>query len=94
MDDKLALMHKLGKRQMTVELELPVDAIPSALSPWELELSDSGDLLTYTYNPDEPHKGIAKLLNAISETGMLLKDVNTSQSSLEDIFVNLVKAKS
>ena len=93
-DDKRALMHKLGKRQLIVDLEQGVDTIPETLSPWALELSAAGDQLTYTYDPLNLHTGIAGLLSAISDAGLLLKDVNTSQSSLEDIFIDLVTTKS
>jgi len=93
-DDKLALMHKLGKRQLTVELEKAIDTIPASLRAWELELSEKGDQLIYTYDPHKSQTGVAALLNAIAETGLLLKDINTSQSSLEDIFIDLVNKKS
>lgn len=91
-DDKHALMHKLGKRQLIIDLEEAVDTIPEALAAWSLELSADGVQLTYTYDPHNPRTGIAGLLQAISQAGLLLKDINTSQSSLEDIFVNLVNA--
>ncbi|MCK4742430.1 MAG: ABC transporter ATP-binding protein [Sulfuriflexus sp.] len=93
-DDKLALMHKLGKRQLVIELEQAVDSIPATLSAWSLELSTDHMHLTYTYDPRNPEKGVANLLSAISDAGLLLKDVETSQSSLEDIFIDLVHAKS
>lgn len=93
-DDKQALMHKLGKRQLIVELEEAVDTIPTRLSRWTLELSSGGDQLTYTYDPRNPHTGVAGLLRAINDAGLLLKDINTSQSSLEEIFISLVNAKS
>jgi len=92
-DEKLALMHKLGKRQLVVELEHAVPDIPQALAPWALELSPEGDRLTYTYDPLNLHTGIAGLLRAISDAGLLLKDVKSSQSSLEEIFVSLVNAR-
>jgi len=93
-DDKQALMHKLGKKQMLVELENPVTQIPDSLNEWSLELSTDGQQLTYTYDPRNPHTGIDDLLRAIGEAGLSLKDIQTSQSSLEEIFVNLVKKKS
>jgi len=93
-DDKLALMHKLGKRQLIIELEEAVDTVPATLFPWALDLSAKGDQLTYTYDPQNPHTGIAGLLRAISDAGLLLKDVDTSKSSLEEIFISLVNAKS
>jgi len=93
-DDKQALMHKLGKRQLTIELEQAVDAIPATLHAWALELSAEGNQLTYTYDPLNLHTGISGLLSAISDAGLILKDVNTSNSSLEDIFIGLVGTKS
>ena len=93
-DEKDALKHKLGKRQMTVELEQAIDSIPQSLTLWSLELSEEGKKLTYTYDCHSEHTGIAELLRAIDQTGLLLKDVNTSQSSLEDIFINLVNTSS
>ncbi len=92
-DDKLALMHKLGKRQLIAELEQAVDSVPDALAHWSLDLSADGSRLTYTYDPHNTHTGISGLLQAIREAGMVLKDLRTTQSSLEEIFVNLVKSK-
>jgi ABC-2 type transport system ATP-binding protein len=93
-DDKLALMHKLGKKQLIVELEDAVSALPGALAPWALDLSADGGWLTYTYDPHNTRTGISGLLQAIREAGLVLKDLKSTQSSLEEIFVNLVKAKS
>ena len=93
-DDKQSIMHKLGKKLLNIELKQSVAAVPDALSDWELELSADGYQLTYTYDPHNPRTGIAGLLDAINEAGLALKDVNTSQSSLEDIFVSLVREKS
>ena len=92
-DDKLALMHKLGKRQLIVELEEGVRVVPEALAPWALDLSADGGRLTYTYDPRTAHTGISGLLQAIRDAGLLLKDLKTTQSSLEEIFVNLVNTK-
>jgi len=92
-DDKQALMHKLGKRQLIVELEQTVNVIPDVLIPWALDLSTDGHQLSYTYDPHNTHTGINELLQAIGEAGLLLKDIKTTQSSLEEIFVSLVKAK-
>ncbi len=93
-DDKQALMHKLGKRQLIVELEEPLQGLPETLAAWALELSASGVLVTYTYDPHKTETGINDLLQAIRDAGLLMKDIQTTQSSLEDIFVNLVKAGS
>jgi len=92
-DDKQELMHKLGKRQLIVELEGAVNSVPAGLAPWALELSDGGSELTYTYDPHSTHTGISGLLGALSESGLLIKDLNTTQSSLEEIFVGLVSSK-
>ncbi|MCW9025343.1 MAG: ABC transporter ATP-binding protein [Gammaproteobacteria bacterium] len=92
-EDKQALMHKLGKKQLLVELKESASHIPDVLAEWALELSADGKQLTYTYDSSNPHTGIASLLRTISDAGLLLKDIQTSQSSLEDIFVNLVMEK-
>ena len=78
---------------MIIELKDAVTRIPDELVEWALELSADGKQLTYTYDPRNPHTGIASLLSEISDAGLLLKDIQTSQSSLEEIFVNLVKKK-
>lgn len=93
-DDKLALMHKLGKRQLTISTEQLITTIPHSLLHWELELLNDGQSLVYTYDPRKEKTGVAELLRAIDVAGLVLKDVNTSQSSLEDIFINLVKKQS
>ena len=92
-DDKQALMQKLGKKEMIVELEEPVSGVPEALSPWQLALSEDGCQLVYTYDPRSTRTGIPDLLKSVGEAGLMLKDFKTTQSSLEDIFVNLVKGK-
>jgi len=92
-DDKQALMHKLGKKQMIIELEEGVSGVPDVLADWALELSEDGCQLTYTYDPRSSHTGIPGLLQAISEAGLNLKDFKTTQSTLEDIFVNQLRGK-
>jgi len=93
-DDKKNIMHTLGKKQMTIELKQTVAAIPKVLSDWSLELSADGCQLTYTYDPHNPRTGITGLIDAIRDAGLSLKDVNTTQSTLEEIFVSLLKNKS
>jgi len=93
-DEKDALMHKLGKRQLVIELETPLSALPEALSAWDLELAEDGERLVLTYDPRKAHTGIHELLEAIREAGLVIKDVNTTTTSLEEIFVNLVGVKS
>jgi ABC-2 type transport system ATP-binding protein len=93
LDDKQALMHKLGKRQLIVDLEEALSVVPDVLASWALELSTDGCRLIYTYDPRNTQTGINGLLQAIGEAGLVLKDLNTTQSSLEEIFVNLVRAR-
>ncbi len=92
-DDKQALMHKLGKRQLVIELEAELTNLPEALAPWSLESSEEGAQLIYTYDPHKTNTGINGLLQAVSEAGLLIKDVNTTKTSLEEIFVSLVNTK-
>jgi len=90
-DDKEALMHKLGKRQLVIELESTLSVLPESLSPWSLELSAEGDQLIYTYDPRKSHTGIHELLQSVREAGLVIKDMHSVKTSLEEIFVNLVK---
>ncbi len=92
-DDKKALMHKLGKRQLIVELDAALSGLPEVLIPWALDLSADGCQLTYTYVPHETRRGINGLLQAIREAGLLIKDVHSTKTSLEEIFVSLVTIK-
>jgi len=90
-DDKQALMHKLGKRQLQIDLDTGLSALPATLNTWPLELSTDGSRLIYTYDPHSAHSGVDALLQAIREAGLSIKDVHSRQTSLEEIFVNLVK---
>lgn len=92
-DDKQNIMHTLGKKQMTFDLKQSLSSIPQSLSDWALELADHGKQLIYTYDPENPRQNIDLLLQAINNAGLLLNDINTSQSSLEDIFIRLVNNK-
>ena len=92
-DDKDALMHKLGKRQLIIELEDALSELPEVLVPHALDLSENGSTLTYTYDPHKTRTGINELLQTIRDAGLLIKDVHTTKTSLEEIFVSLVKAK-
>lgn len=89
-DDKANLMASLGRKKLMIDLRAPVSELPASLSEFDLELSDDGLRLTYTYDTQGERTGITALLQAMGEAGLGLKDLNTSQSSLEDIFVNLV----
>jgi len=93
-DDKHALMHKLGKRQLLIELDETLAVIPEALAPWKLDLSAKGVQLTYNYDPLKERTGVDELLQAVRSAGLSIKDLQTKKTSLEEIFVNLVKTKS
>ena len=92
-EDKVELMRKLGKKQLTLQLAQPLQAVPPALAAHRLELSPHGNELTYTYDAKSEHSGIATLLDDLDRAGIAFKDLKTSQSSLEDIFVSLVREK-
>ena len=91
-EDKATLMRKLGKRQLALTLQEPLPAIPSRLADLPLELSDDGSTLTYTFDvQQEERTGIASLLRRLADEGVDFKDLHSSESSLEDIFVSLVR---
>ena len=92
-EDKTALMQKLGKKQLTLQLAQPLESIPQVLSAYPLALSGNGCELTYTYDAQNEHSGIAPLLEGLDAAGIAFKDLKTSQSSLEDIFVSLTREK-
>jgi ABC-2 type transport system ATP-binding protein len=89
-EDKKALMHNLGKKQLTVELKEHADSLPQELAAFDVVLSDDGSQLTYTYDTMSDSTGITSLLQTIHSVGLALKDLHITQSSLEDIFVDLV----
>lgn len=92
-EDKQVLMQKLGKKQLVLEIKESIQSIPDSLSHYDLAL-DNGKKLVYTYDTGGDGTGITKLLQTIQEAGLQLKDMQTTQSSLEDIFVTLVHAGS
>ena len=92
-EHKRELMRKLGKKQLTLELAEPLDAIPPALAGHHLELANGGSELVYTYDTQGSRTGITGLLTELAEAGIRFKDLDTRQSSLEDIFVDLVRRK-
>jgi ABC-2 type transport system ATP-binding protein len=92
-EDKAELMNKLGRKQLTLQLQSQLETVPAALSDYALELSADGHQLTYTFDAQSEHTGIDVLLRRLGEAGIDFKDLKTSQSSLEDIFVNLVKER-
>jgi ABC-2 type transport system ATP-binding protein len=95
-DEKRALMEKLGKRQLVMTLRAPLARVPDALAAYasELELSDGGKRLVYTFHGDRARSDIGGVLHAVAANGIDLDDVETRESSLEDIFVSLVEARS
>ena len=91
-EDKATLMQKLGKKQLTLQLQSKLDAVPPALAAYSLELSDDGHAVTYDYDTKGDRTGITSLLNDLRNAGVRISDLDTKQSSLEDIFVSLVRA--
>jgi ABC-2 type transport system ATP-binding protein len=89
-EEKATLMTKLGRKTLTLTLAEPLDAIPASLERWPLSLYDSGHALRYEFDATAEHNDVPALLRALDEAGIAFKDLNTEQSSLEDIFVALV----
>ena len=90
-EDKAALMQKLGRKQLTLQLQEPLMQVPPGLAGYHLELSASGSELTYTYDTQGERPGITAMLDELDRAGIRFKDLSTTQSSLEDIFVSLVR---
>jgi ABC-2 type transport system ATP-binding protein len=90
-EDKAELMRKLGKRRLTLALQTPLDAVPSTLADWPLELEDDGCKLIYSFDANASENGMPALLKRLVELGIGFTDLDTSRSSLEDIFVGLVE---
>jgi ABC-2 type transport system ATP-binding protein len=91
-EDKTVLMRKLGKKQLSLQLQTPLQSIPAALAGLPLELTKEGRTLVYTFDTQTEETGIAALLKQLAELGIDFKDLHSSESSLEDIFVSLVHA--
>ncbi len=91
-EDKNVLMNKLGKKQLALTLQTPLTSLPADLGAYPLELSADGGVLTYTFDVQKDHTGISELLRALGKHGIDFKDLHSSQSSLEEIFVNLVRS--
>ena len=89
-EDKDKLMRELGKKQLTLQLDDALSAVPPVLGAYDLELSEDGRALTYNYDTKGEHTGITDLINDLRVAGIRFNDLQTSQSSLEDIFVDLV----
>jgi ABC-2 type transport system ATP-binding protein len=93
-EEKTALMKKMGKKQLTLHLLEPLSAIPPGLAPWSLALTDGGRQLEYVFDAKADGAGIPALLRALADLGIGFADLHTQQSSLEDIFVSLVSDRS
>ena len=90
-EDKTTLLHKLGQKKLTLQLAKPLKSIPSKLKVHELKLSDDGKSMTFTYDTHAEQSGIAGLMDDVRAAKIEISDLQTTQSSLEDIFVNLVQ---
>jgi ABC-2 type transport system ATP-binding protein len=89
-EDKIKLIKKLGKKQLTLVLQEPMSKVPLELGEWHLTLKDDGHELVYSFDANAERTGVPSLLRRIADLGIHFKDLNTEQSSLEDIFVSLV----
>jgi ABC-2 type transport system ATP-binding protein len=95
-EEKAALIQKLGRKQLTLQLHTPLAQVPDILAPFSLALADEGATLVYTYDStarEEGEHGIAALLSTLKTANIRVKDLYTRQSSLEDIFVDLIKER-
>jgi len=92
-DDKTALMKKLGKKQLILHLQNPLERIPDELADYPLELMAAGNELVYTFDAQREHTGIAALMRLLNKHGIDFKDMHSRESSLEEIFVSLVRRK-
>ena len=90
-EEKTTLMNKLGKKQLTLSLQQPLDEIPLELAVLPLELADNGYTLIYTFDTQADHTSIPDLLKQLARHGIDFKDLHSSQSTLEEIFVNLLR---
>ncbi|MBF6616230.1 MAG: ABC transporter ATP-binding protein [Candidimonas sp.] len=90
-EEKKALMNKLGKKQLTLQLHQPLQGLPPALAAYQLDVSGDGCELVYTYDTQRQHNDITTLFHQLDRAGISFKDLHTTQSSLEEIFVQLVK---
>jgi ABC-2 type transport system ATP-binding protein len=90
-EEKAALMRKLGRKQLVLHLAEKLDAVPAALASFALTLSESGEDLSYCYDTQGEHTGLTALLTALAQEGIRFRDLETVQSSLEDIFVDLMR---
>lgn len=90
-EEKAALLSRLGRKELRVILSEAADSLPPALDPWDLSLAEGGRVLVYGYDSHAERSGVVRLLNAVRDAGLNVQDVETRQSSLEEIFVGLVR---
>ena len=90
-ENKELLMARMGKKELTINFQSPIRAIPEALSKYKLALSQDRFSLIYSYDNQASRTGITRLMKDIAATNLILQDLKTSQSSLEDIFVNMIR---
>ncbi|ESR22902.1 ABC transporter ATP-binding protein [Lutibaculum baratangense] len=93
-EEKAELMRKLGQKRLTLHLNEPLDAVPVSLAAYDLELSSDGMVLTYSYDTQGERTGITRLIGDLREAGIRFRDLETKQSTLEEIFVSLVRSPS
>ena len=91
-EDKKTLMAQFGRKHLTVDLMHPLKSIPRRLQKWDLHLCDEGRHMTYIYDPTKEEHGICELMGQLSAAGIEYKDIHTEQSSLEEIFIQLVRS--
>ena len=92
-EEKTVLMRKLGRKELTLVLQEPLAAVPPELSEWDLQLKADGNELVYGFDANAERTGVPSLLRRMTDAGIAFKDLNTKQSSLEDIFVDLVHGR-
>ena len=90
-EEKESLLRRLGKKTLRIELQKPVAVLPTVLEPFNLDVEDNGSTFLYTYDKNANRTGITKLLSELSSTGLILKDLQTQQTSLEDIFIDMIQ---
>ncbi len=90
-EEKTKLMQELGKKQLTLQLQTPLPTLPEKLRLYQLELCQEGSQLVYTFDTQQKNTGISELLKSLNQEGIVFKDLHSSESSLEEIFINLVR---
>ena len=90
-EDKVSLLGRLGHKILRIELQKPLKKLSSSLARFNLEIIDSGSSLLYTYDKNAGRTGITKLLSEMNASGVILKDLQTQETSLEDIFIDMIQ---